>query len=292
VIRYTDSYNSKFSRLVKFKIIQYQSGILTIRYKLISESEYQRAPIDSHLVNSRMAVIYGKDFITRSINMITGRPGSAYCSTDETSVCNVGSDFEYNNYHYEALSAGIEGNVAGGIINITNDIKYVEDYASLYYDPVTKSIKKYSTAIIGSYELMNGNSKSYALVKLGNTYAIRDHSYSYGSSLDKISKLVIVDYKPDEYVVIRWDLLYPLSDTSSSYNSYSSDRHPHYHPVNPETHSDTHFSGQLIVTIIVWVFAILSVIVLIADCAIKNRRTYVQVSPNDVISNTINSENL
>jgi len=287
-IRYTDSYNSKFSRLVKFKIMQFQPDIITIRFQLISESEYQRPPIDSLLVNSRMAVIYGKDFLSHSINMITGKSGNAYCGTNETSVCNAGSDFEYNNYHYEALSAGIEGGVVGGIINITNDIKYAEDYASLYYDPKAKSIKKYSTVIFGSYDLMNGNSKSYALVKLGNTYAIRDHSYNQ----DKISKLVIVDYKPDEYVVIRWDLLYPLSDTSSSYNSYSSYRHPHYHPVNPETHVDTHFSGQLIVTIIVWIFAILSVVVLIVDCVIKNRRTYVQVSSNDVISNTIHSENL
>jgi len=246
--------------------------------------------MNSPLVNSRMAVIYGKDFLTHSINMITGKTGSAYCNTNETSVCNAGSDFEYNNYYHEALSAGIEGSVVGGIINITNEIKYSEDYASIYYDSSAKSIKKYSADIIGSYELMNGNSKSYALVKLGNAYVIRDYSYNQASlTQDKISKLVIVDYKADEYVVIRWDLLSPLSDTSSSYSSY---RHPHIHPINPEAYSDTHSNGPLIVTIIVWIFAILSVIVLVVDCAIKNRRTYVQVSPNDVISNTINSENL
>jgi hypothetical protein len=293
LIRYIDYYNPKFSRLVKFKIMQYQSGILTIRYKLISESEHQIPPRNSALVNSRMAVIYGKDFITHSINMITGKPGSTYCNTNETSVCNAGSDFEYNNYYSEAFSAGIEGSVVGGIINITNDIKYSDDYASLYYDPTSNSIKKYNSVIIGSNELMSGNSKYYALVKLGNAYVIRDYSYTNGESVNKISKLVVVDYKPNEYVVIRWDLLYPnVLDTSSSYNSDSSYRHPHFHPVNPIATHTEFFVGQLIVTVIVWIFAILSIIVLIADCVIKNRRTYVRVSPNDVISNTIHSENL
>jgi len=293
LIRYTDSYYPRFYRLVKFKILAYQSGVLTIRYKLLSESEHQRAPNNSQFVNSRMAVMYGKDFLSHSINMVSGKPGSGYCNTNENSICNAGSDFDYNNYRYETFSAGIEGSVIGGVINITSDIKYSDDYASIYYDNETKTIKKYSTTINGSYEIMNGYSKAYALVSLANTYVIRDHYNEYnGPLVDKISKLVVVDYKPDEYVVFRWDLMYPLSDNSTT---GSSSHHPHYYPINhdPVVRNNTHHSGELIVTIIVWIFAILSIVVLILDCAIKNRRAYTQViTSNDVVSNTIHSDNL
>jgi len=293
LIRYTDTYNSKFSRLVKFKILAYKSGVLTIRYKLLSESEYQRAPNNSKFVNSRMTVMYGKDFLSHSINMVSGKPGSGYCNTNENSICNAGSDFDYNNYRYETFSAGIEGSVIGGVINITSDIKYSDDYASIYYDNETKTIKKYSTTINGSYEIMNGYSKSYALVSLANTYVIRDHFYEYnGPLVDKISKLVVVDYKPDEYVVFRWDLMYPLYDNSTVANSSS--LHPHFHPIiyDPVVRSNTH-SGELIVTIIVWIFAALSIVVLILDCVIKNRRAHTQIiTSNDIVSNTIHSDNL
>jgi hypothetical protein len=280
-------------RIVKIKIIEYRDGVITLRYKLLKGSPNKYILGDngnksSRFVHSRMSIVYAKDFFSHSFNLISGRPGNNYCDSTQRSVCNFNSDFDYNNYNYDAITAGIEGSVIGRIVNITSQVCVPSEYPSIYLEYGSiPCLKKNGVTINESSSLLLDSTKHYTSVVPGNTYVIRDFTPNMlnGTSSDKIAKLIIVDYKPNEFIVFRWDLLYPVNNHSSSNPHHS---HQYIDPVYPHNSVPV----VAIIGIAMWIYAVITIIVSIVDCVRSRRRAYVQVSTNDNISAVITSENL
>ena len=141
------------------------------------------------------------------------------------SVYNRDSEIDFNNYKNGSFSVGIQGGQVGTIINLgsSTDLqtkyKYEETvgngqgYASIHRKNNTLLILKGASynhtfqRMEESDELFReGRSTASASINLGHLYVLRITGYSQ-PIFERIVKMLVIAYKPNESVTIRWDVL-------------------------------------------------------------------------------------
>jgi hypothetical protein len=169
-----------------------------------------------------IVTLYALDPLARTFCFDDGKYGQMF---SDWSVYNRRSDIDFNNYNKGNFSVGIEGGEVGTIIDLGSSAdlqkkyKYQETagngqgFASIHRKNNTILILKdhpYNHTfqpMEESIELFrDGRSAASASVNLGHLYILRitDHSQT---SFERIVKMLVIGYKPNESVTIRWQVL-------------------------------------------------------------------------------------
>jgi hypothetical protein len=169
-----------------------------------------------------IVTLYALDPIADSFSFGDGRYGQ---SISDGSVYNRDSEIDFNNYKNGSFSVGIQGGQVGTIINLGSSAdlqkkyKYHETvgngqgYASIHRKNSTLLILK-GAAYNHTFQPMEesdelfreGRSAASASITLGHLYVLRITGYNQ-PILERIVKMLVISYKPNESVTIRWDVL-------------------------------------------------------------------------------------
>lgn len=169
-----------------------------------------------------IVTLYALDPLARTFCFGNGKFGQIISNF---SVYNNRSDIDFNNYNNGSFSVGIEGSEVGTIIDLgsSEDLqkkyKYQETagngqgFASIHRKNKTILIlkdKPYNHTfqpMEESKELFReGRSVASASVNLGHFYILRITDYTQ-AAFERIVKMLVIAYQPNEWVTIRWEIL-------------------------------------------------------------------------------------
>lgn len=168
-----------------------------------------------------LATLHALDPLSSTLCLKDGRPGRGFQDNEVRNRC---SDIDFNSYNTGAFTVGIEGARLGNIIDLgtAEDLKkkygYQETlgqgqgFASLRMEGSRLVIlKDRRTGTVQELEeareLLEASRKgAAAAVRLGHIYLMR-LTDGHDKSFNLIAKLIVVDYRPNESVTIRWQLL-------------------------------------------------------------------------------------
>ena len=172
--------------------------------------------------NGNVVTLYALDPVARTFCFGDGGYGQ---TISDWSVYNRHSDIDFNTYTNGSFTVGIEGGEVGTIIDLgsTDDLqkkyKYRETvgngqgFASIHRQNKTILILKnmpYDHSfqpMEESIELFReGRSGASVPVRLGHLYVLRitDHTTA---TFERIVKMLVIAYKSDEWVTIRWNVM-------------------------------------------------------------------------------------
>ena len=164
-----------------------------------------------------LATLHALDPLSKTLCLRDGEPGGLFQNNEVKNRC---SDIDFNSYTIGAFTVGIEGGRQGNIIDLgtAHELKtkygYQETvgngqgFASLRFDGNTIVILKDSrTGAV--QELEEGKELPHAgkaaPVKLGHIYLVR-LTDRHDKAFTLFAKLIVVDYRPDQSVTIRWQV--------------------------------------------------------------------------------------
>jgi hypothetical protein len=164
-----------------------------------------------------LATLHALDPLSRTLCFRDGEAGSTF---QDNAVKNRCSDIDFNAYTSGSFTVGIEGGRQGSIIDLgtPQDLKLKYGYqetvgggqgfASLRFENGKMVIlKDLRTGTV--QELEEGKqlltAGQAAPVKLGHVYLVR-LTDRRDKSFTLFAKLIVVDYRPDQSVTIRWQL--------------------------------------------------------------------------------------
>jgi hypothetical protein len=169
-----------------------------------------------------IVTMYALDPLARTFCFRDGRYGH---ELSDWSVYNRDSEIDFDSYKNGSFSVGIQGGQVGTIIDLGSNAylqkkyKYSETvgngqgYASIHRKNNTLLILKAAPynhtfqRMEESNELFReGTSGASASVNLGHLYVLRITDYSQ-TAFEHIVKMLVIAYKPNESVTIRWDIL-------------------------------------------------------------------------------------
>lgn len=168
-----------------------------------------------------LATLHALDPLSSALCLKDGRPGRGFQDNEVRNRC---SDIDFNSYNTGAFTVGIEGARLGNIIDLgtAEDLKkkygYQETlgqgqgFASLRMEGSRLVIlKDRRTGTVQELEeareLLEASRKgAAAAVRLGHIYLMR-LTDGHDKTFNLIAKLIVVDYRPNESVTIRWQLL-------------------------------------------------------------------------------------
>jgi len=169
-----------------------------------------------------IVTLYALDPLARTFCFDDGKYGQMF---SDWCVYNRRSDIDFNNYNKGNFSVGIEGGEVGTIIDLGSSAdlqkkyKYQETmgngqgFASIHRknntililkdDPYNHTFQRMEES---SELFRDGRSVASASVNLGHLYILRitDHTQT---SFERIVKMLVIAYKPNEWVTIRWQVL-------------------------------------------------------------------------------------
>jgi hypothetical protein len=167
--------------------------------------------------------LYAMDPLARNLCFSDGKEGMAFVSNQWENRC---SDLSYTLAGNGSLSAGIERNRIAAIVDLgtANDLRtrYGYDdaenggvgFASLRLegDKVTvladnsDPVKRTWQPLREAAQLAEVKSSANAPIKLGHIYLVRIAD-TVDKGFQQIVKLMVIAYRPDEAVTLRWELL-------------------------------------------------------------------------------------
>lgn len=168
-----------------------------------------------------LATLHALDPLSSTLCLKDGRPGRGFQDNEVRNRC---SDIDFNSYNTGAFTVGIEGARLGNIIDLgtAEDLKkkygYQETlgqgqgFASLRMEGSRLVIlKDRRTGTVQELEeareLLEASRKgAAAAVRLGHIYLMR-LTDGHDKTFNLMAKLIVVDYRPNESVTIRWQLL-------------------------------------------------------------------------------------
>lgn len=167
--------------------------------------------------------MYAMDPLSRNLCFSDGKEGMAFVNNKWENRC---SDLSYTQAGGGSFVTGIELNRSGAIVNIgtANDLRgrySFEDaenggvgFASLrvmggkvmiLQDDIGKTPATWQP-LQEAAQLAETKSSATAPIKLGNIYLVRITD-SRDKSYEQLVKLLVVAYRPEEAVTLRWELL-------------------------------------------------------------------------------------
>lgn len=179
-------------------------------------------------LNTGIATLFARDPLTQSLCLRDGGSGGIFQGGQLRNRC---SDLNFNSYSVNSFRVGVEGSFEGVIIDLGTAEELQNRYG--YSDTVGKGqgfaslrvenrkamiLKDYRSGelqeIAQSADLFKpSTNKTEAVpVKLGHIYLLRI-SDPKDPSIEILAKVLVLAYKPDESVTIRW---YLMSDSKTA----------------------------------------------------------------------------
>jgi hypothetical protein len=164
-----------------------------------------------------LATLHALDPLSRTLCLRDGEPGGLFQDNEVKNRC---SDIDFNTYTFGSFTVGIEGGRQGNIIDLGTaynlKMKYGyqetvgngQGFASLRIENGKIVIlKDHKTGAVQELEEGRGlqNAGRAATVKLGHIYLVR-LTDRHEKTFNLIAKLIVVDYRPNESVTVRWQL--------------------------------------------------------------------------------------
>jgi len=182
----------------------------------------ERTQIDAR-VTGGIVTLYALDPLARTFCFADGKDGGVVENNEVRNRC---SDIDFNNYNSGAFSIGIEGGRVGRIIDLGNATELKQKYgyeetvgngqgfASLRIEDgevvILKDRKSQAIQKLKESEsaplFQAGASGASAPIRLGNIYLLR-LSDRHDRTFQRLVKLMVIAYTPNEAVTIRWQIL-------------------------------------------------------------------------------------
>ncbi len=168
-----------------------------------------------------IATLYALDPLARTLCFGDGREGGVFQQNETRNRC---SDIDFNTYNEGSLTVGIEGGRVGSIVDLGSATELEKRYgysetagkgqgfASLRVANgkvlVLKDRRTGSEQELAESALLFAESKKSASapVKIGSIYLLRLTDRN-DKSFERIVKLLVVGYTPNESVTIRWQVM-------------------------------------------------------------------------------------
>jgi hypothetical protein len=173
-------------------------------------------------VQGGMATLYALDPLSHAFCFGDGQEGYAVYQGEIRNRC---SDIEFNSYNVGGFTVGNEGGRLGNIVDLgaADELrqKYGYEESSLATGTGFTSLRVENRKVVilkdrkahtvqeltESKELFSeGKALATLPVKLGHTYLVR-LTDAWNKSFQLLVKIIVVAYRPDESVTIRWQIL-------------------------------------------------------------------------------------
>jgi len=180
----------------------------------------ERTQVDARITGG-IVTLYALDPLARTFCFADGKDGHIFQNNEVRNRC---SDIDFNNYNAGSFTVGVEGGRVGRIIDLGNTAELRHKYgyeetvgngrgfASLRIEDGRVVILKdrRSQAVLELREsaslFQEGTSGASAPIKLGNMYLVR-LADRHDRAFQRIVKLMVIAYTPNESVTIRWQVL-------------------------------------------------------------------------------------
>lgn len=171
--------------------------------------------------NTGLATLHALDPISRTLCLKDGKPGGVFQNDEVRNRC---SDIDFNSYNSGHFTVGIEGSRQGNILDVgtADDLMKKYGYAEtvgrgqgfaslriegsrivIANDTKTGSVQELQG---GTAFLQTGRKGAAAAVRLGHIYLVR-LTDTNDKAFNRMAKLIVVDYRPNESVTVRWALM-------------------------------------------------------------------------------------
>ena len=168
-----------------------------------------------------LATLHALDPLSRTLCLRDGQPGGRFQGSEVRNRC---SDIDFNSYNSGSFTVAIEGTRLGNIVDLgtADDLmkKYGypetvgkgQGFASLRVeDDKVVILKDQSVGTVQELEEGRGflgasRTGASAAVRLAHIYLVHLTDRN-DKSFKLMAKLIVVDYRPNESVTIRWQLL-------------------------------------------------------------------------------------
>jgi hypothetical protein len=201
----------------------FRSCVLAVTFLLfgVNCTFAQSSPITEVKTVGGIATLYAIDPLARSFCFGDGREGGVFQQNEARNRC---SDIDFNAYNEGSLTVGIEGGRTGAILDLGSTAELQKRYgysetvgagqgfASLRSENgkvfILKDRQTHTEQEMSEAALLFTESKPSASlpVKLGHIYLIRIVDRS-DKSFERIVKILVIAYTPNESVTIRWQVL-------------------------------------------------------------------------------------
>jgi hypothetical protein len=179
-----------------------------------------RTQIDAR-VTGGVVTLYALDPLARTFCFADGRDGHVFHNNEVMNRC---SDIDFNNYNAGSFTVGIEGGRVGRIIDLGNGAELRQRYgyeetvgngqgfASLRVEDgrvvILRDRRPQAVQELRESALLfqEGASGASAPIRLGNIYLVRITD-RHDRTFQRIVKLMVIAYTPNESVTIRWQIL-------------------------------------------------------------------------------------
>jgi hypothetical protein len=168
-----------------------------------------------------LITLYALDPLARTFCFADGKDLHTFQNYQVGNRC---SDIDFNNYNAGNFTVGVEGARLGRIIDLGTAVELKQRYgyeetigngqgfASLHIEDgrvmVLKDRRSQAMQELKEHTLLfqEGASSASASIKLGSIYLVR-LTDRHDKAFQRIIKLVVIAYKPNESVTIRWQVL-------------------------------------------------------------------------------------
>ena len=168
-----------------------------------------------------LATLYALDPLSRTLCLKDGRPGGVLQGNEVRNRC---SDIDFNSYKSGSFTVGIEGGRLGSIIDLGTAEDLMKKYG--YQETVGKGqgfaslriensklviLKDRRAGTVRELDEARGlleasRKEGAATVRLGHIYLVRLRD-THDKAFNLTAKLIVVDYRPNQSVTIRWQVL-------------------------------------------------------------------------------------
>ncbi len=172
-------------------------------------------------VSGGVATLYALDPLARTFCFDDGREGGVFQKNETRNRC---SDIDFNTYNESSLTVGVEGGRIGAIVDLgsaselekrygySDNLGKGQGFASLRVENnkvlILKDRQTHSEQDLAESESLFAESKKSASapIKLGHIYLLRLVDRN-DKNFERVVKLLVIAYKPNESVTIRWQVM-------------------------------------------------------------------------------------
>lgn len=179
----------------------------------------ERTQLDAR-VTGGVVTLYARDPLARTFSFADGKDGHIFQNNE---VRNRSSDIDFDNYNAGNFTVGVEGGRIGRIIDLGNTTELRQRYgyeetvgngqgfASLRIERRVVILKDRRSQTVQELRestslFQEGVAGANTAIRLGNIYLVR-LTDRHDKAFQRIVKLMVIAYTPNESVTIRWHVL-------------------------------------------------------------------------------------
>lgn len=180
----------------------------------------ERTQIDAR-VTGGIVTLYALDPLARTFCFADGKDGNVFQNNEVRNRC---SDIDFNNYNAGSFTVGVEGARLSRIVDLGNAVELRQRYGhretvgngqgfaslrvndgrvAILKDHRPQTVQELRESAVLFEEGVSGAS---APVRLGNIYLVR-LTDRHDKTFQRVVKLMVIAYTPNESVTIRWQVL-------------------------------------------------------------------------------------